>query len=515
MAPKLSERLRVVPGERRVIGRDELADIQAHAERLERENDNLRSRTASLRVLEPRTYAPDSRYSFFADWARAEYRADGEARARIERHGREAAQDEVRRIEARARAASAAYELAFYSTPRDRQVLDAFIARGGNVFELRAASRTDGQGGYFAPPAWLIDAYVPPARAGSEFSALWTQLPLPDDCSSVSVPIMSTGTATGAQVDIGPVPGRDVADNFATAQVRTLAGMQDAAAQWLDQGTGAVGGQLDQIIYSDLLADAALQLDGHCLLGGDSVAGAPGGQMRGVWPGGQISTALGVQMINVNNNASQTWVANGGSSTTLHADLARLLSGITRARGKHPTHLVANPFIWDLICSTVDGNGRPLVNYHSPAMADADGPAGDGVLGYVHGLPLVGDANVPMTFGGVMPPSIGAVSGVQYAGVPGTGANALFTPVWAGRPADLYAWLGVPKMRLLREVLNGSAQVRFQVWRYAALIPHRYQALAAGTLPNSAGWTAGAPSAFGTLTQQTANGLLQVVAQNF
>lgn len=47
------------------------------------------------------------------------------------------------------------------------------------------------------------------------------------------------------------------------------------------------------------------------------------------------------------------------------------------------------------------------------------------------------------------------------------------------------------------------------------LIVHRFRALAAGTLPNSGGWAAGAPSAFGTLTQTTANGILQVVAQGF
>jgi hypothetical protein len=514
MARKLSDKLAAPrPGD--VLGMSELASMRRQAEDLEESNASLRSqRKAPLRVLESRTYQPDGRYSFFVDLARAEYRSDEDAKRRLAVHRNESTDDEVRRLEARARAADRAYERAFYSTPRDRMLLDAFVARGGTVFETRAATRTETQGSAFTLPAWLVDQYVPPARAGTEFSSLWTTLPLPEKCSSVSVPIMSTGSASGPQADIAPAPTRDIADSFASEQSRTILGQVDAAAQWLDQGTGAVGGQLDQIIYNDLMADAALQLDGMCLLGGGNVSGAPGGQARGVWPGGQISTSLGVQMVNTNNNATQTWVAAGGSGTTLHADLGRLLNGIHRARGKTATHIVSNPFVWYLACSTVDGNGRPLLNLHSPGEAPRQ--AADGVLGIsAYGIPWVGSPNVATTFGGVASPALGAISGAQFAGQPGTGGNALYTPVWAGRPADLFMWLGDPQIRLLREALAGNAQVRFQLWRYVVLIPDRYRALTAGTLPNSGGWTAGAPSAFGTLTQQTANGILQVVAQNF
>lgn len=502
------------------VAEGSVKQLEAENGRLAEENRELRSGPlAPLQVLEPRTYEPASPYSFFLDMARAEYRGDEEARARLERHKSETSGDTARRIEARARAAARAYEERFYSTPADRQRLDAFVAAGGRMFEPRAISRVDGQGGFFVPPAWLVDQYVPPARANTAFSALWTTLPLPRGCDSINVPIMSTGTATGAQQDATPPPSHDVADTFVNALVRTIAGSVDASAQWLDQGTGAVGGGVDEIIFNDLTADAGLQLDGQALLGGDLAGQAlsPSG-LRGVWPGGQISTALAVQMINTNNNATQTWSNPGGSSTTLNADLARLLSGLTRARAQHPTHLVSHPWIWDFICSSVDDQHRPIVNIHGPANSPGGpetGPGQDGVLGHVHGLPFVGDPNVPTTFGGTIAPYLGMMSGAQYAGQPGTGATAIYTPILACRPADMYAWLSEPDVRLIREALAGSNQVRFQFRRYAALIPNRYQALGAGTLPNSSGWTAGAATAYGTLTQQTSNGLLQVVAQGF
>ncbi len=177
--------------------------------------------------------------------------------------------------------------------------------------------------------------------------------------------------------------------------------------------------------------------------------------------------------------------------------------------------------MWDLICSSVDDQHRPIVNYHGPAGQPGGpetGPGEDGILGHVHGLPLIGDANVPVTFGAASVtsnPQLGTVTGTQFAALPGTGASALYTPVLACRPDELYVWASEPQMRVLRDVLAGTAQVRFQLWTYVAAIPGRYLALAAGTLPNSSGWSAGAISSYGTLTQQGSNALLSITGQNF
>jgi hypothetical protein len=168
-----------------------------------------------------------------------------------------------------------------------------------------------------------------------------------------------------------------------------------------------------------------------------------------------------------------------------------------------------------MITGTVDGNGRPLGNFQPAALGNGDAPA-MGILGYYrNGLPWIGSASVSTTFGGTVLPQLGAVTGAQFAASAGTGATALYSPVLAARPADMFMWLGEPQIRLLREPLAGTMGIRFQLIRYAALIPNRYQALSSGTLPNSGGWSAGAATAYGTLTQTTTNGILQIAAQNF
>jgi hypothetical protein len=505
MGPGTSRRLSV--GEFTGLQRQavELEARAARADELER-NAAEHPLSARARVQEPRTYTPHAKHSFFVDLLRSKYASDQEAKERLARHDTECLEDSQARRSAYLDAATQRLEATFGG-----DTLDRMSRAGVRPFESRAINRTDGQGGYFTPPVWLVDEYVPPARAGTEFSSMWTRLPLPPGTAELNLPVMSTGTGTGPQgADGAPVPSRDVADTFVNAAVRTIAGQLDASAQWYEQGSGALPAGLDSIIFADLEADAALQLEGECLVGADA-----SGQLRGIWPGGAIGIATAVQMINVNNNATQTWVANGGSGTTLDADLGRLVSGVTRARGKRPTCLISHPWVWEMLTGTVDGSGRPLGSYQPAALGNGDAPD-MGILGYWrNGLPWIGSASAPTTFGGSVLPQMAPVTGTQFAAQAGAGAAALYSPILAARPADMYMWQGTPQIRLLREPLAGTMGIRFQLVRYAALIPNRYQALSSGTLPNSSGWSAGAATAYGTLTQTTANGILQIAAQNF
>jgi len=483
----------------------ELEQRAARADELER-NAAEHPLSARARVQEPRTYSRRGEHSFFVDLLRSKHASDPEAKKRLDQHNTECLEDSVARSRALLDAAERQFEAAFGGDTLDR------LARAGvRPFESRALNRTDGQAGYFVPPTWLLDEYVPPARAGTEFSSMWTRLPLPTGTSQLNLPIMSTGTGTGPQAaDGAPPPQRDAADGFVGAAVRTIAGQLDASAQWYEQGSGALPAGLDSVIFGDLEADAALQLEGECLLGADA-----SGQLRGIWPAGVIGIATAVQMINVNNNATQTWVANGGSSTTLDADLGRLVSGVTRARGRRPTCIISHPWVWEQLTGTVDGNGRPLGSYQPAALGNGDAPD-MGILGYFrNGLPWIGSASVPTTFGGSVLPQLAQVTGSQFAASAGTGAAALYSPVLAARPADMYMWVSDPRIAVLREVISGTMQIRFQLRRYACLIPNRYQALSSGTLPNSSGWSTGAATAYGTLTQATTNGILQIAAQNF
>ena len=459
------------------------------------------------KVTESRVYEPHGPHSFFADLARAQRGGNREASARLERHKAEAAEDETRRAESRARAASAAYELQFYSSPADRRAVDSYLAAGGQIFETRAMSRTDGQGGYLVPPAWLIDQYVPPARTGTELASLFTTLPLPEKCDTVNIPVAKTGTRTGPQPDLAPAPGIDLADSFVTGRVVTVLGQQDASKQWVDQGSAAVTGGLDSIIWADLQADAGLQLDGQLWVGTNS-----GMQVLGLLPPQTaIGTGLAVYAPNGNTGATQTLSYNGGSGTSLLTTIAQCISGVARARGKFPTHLLSHSWVWAMAAAAVDQQSRPLVEGHAPHPDQDASPADNGVLGYFPGtgLRFVGDMNCPVSFGNAAPnaPLMGYATGAQFAPTPGTGS---FTPVLAVHAPSLYMWTGESRLRCLSEVAGGTMQVRFQLYMYWTALVNRYQALTAGTLANSGGWAAGANTGYGVVMQTGASSLLNL-----
>jgi hypothetical protein len=204
---------------------------------------------------------------------------------------------------------------------------------------------------------------------------------------------------------------------------------------------------------------------------------------------------------------------------SLALTISQAISGLTRARSKRPTHLLTAPWVWDMITTLVDDNVRPLVEPKGPhpVMDGAEIPPG--VIGHLAGLPILGDLNVPDTFGGTSAPNdrpyLGTVNGVQFAWTGGTDATALYTPVVPIVAPDLFVFMGEPKMRLLREVLSGTLQYRFQLYCYVAIIVNRYQAVASGTLPNSGGWTAGACSSYAVVTAEVSNSLLSRTGMDF
>jgi HK97 family phage major capsid protein len=421
---------------------------------------------------EPTMYGRHSGRSFFLDQARAEIQHDPEAAERLKRHQAELDVELPRRREARAKAASAAVEQLMTRSHREQRAYERFTGQGGKVFEKRAISRTDGQGGYFVPPLWLVDDYIPYLRAGRVFADQWTNLPLPSGTDSINIPRVVLGTATGPQTaDGGPTPGRDMTDNFVNALVRTVAGQQDAAIQLLDQSPVA----FDQIIFKDLMADYAMNLSGQLIVGSGS-----NGQLTGLYPQGTITggSTPGAIVNTVTSTTTTQWT---GTSTSFYACMAQLLSKIARTRFRPPTRVVTNPAVWYALASASDTTNRPIVMPaqqglgYNAAAGDDDGPVSEGPVGHILGVPWILDPNIPLTFGGTVAPSISTISQGNVGPVDGTGGNPDFTPAIAMVADDLYLWEGELRSRTLSEVLSGTLQVRFQVYGYAASMPNRYQ----------------------------------------
>ena len=447
---------------------------------------------------EPTVYGRGSGHSYFLDEARASLGlgdGDGGVRAARDRQARHEAELRVempKRLEQRRREAEQRMDAALSGegtrsrrvSHAERRAYERFQGEGVRMFEGASAareqrfiSRTDGQGGYFVPPLWLIDEYIPYLRAGRTFADLWRNFPLPSGTDSINIPRVTLGTATGSQTsDGGPVPGRDMTDNFVNALVRTIAGQQDAAIQLLDQSPVA----FDQIIFGDLAADYNMQLSAQLMLGSNS-----NGQLNGLYPTGALGTSQGTY--GFVTQATQTTAATqwSGTSTSFYAASAQLLSQIARNRFMPPDAVISNPMVWYALASASDTTNRPLVvpamqgNNFTQVAGDDDGPAAEGPIGHMLGLPWSVDPNIPITFGGTTAPYIGAISNgntAPYAGVGGsTTSGPSFTPLIAALWKDLYLWEGEIHSRTLSEVLSGTLQVRFQLYAYVASLPNRYQ----------------------------------------
>jgi HK97 family phage major capsid protein len=482
----------------------------------------LERRASSLSVSEPPVYGPGSRFSWFRDATAVAIPA-----AHIERDGGPAGAEKrlhdyaafehhrtERRLLGARQSAESLTEAAITSTRQEAMLYERWSRAGGQLFERqhelggmdlerRALSRTQGSGGYFSPPDWMIDQFVRAPRAGAPFAALWTQLPMPRGFSSVNVPRFSVGGASGAVADGGSVPSRDPADGKVTANLITLAAQIDVAVQWLDQTPVPP----DETLGADLAEDFMIQLDGQLLLGSGS---AP--QAAGVIPSGAFSAASMAWLQNTNNTAAQSW-ANGAGATpaiagSLHQSAAQLHSKLSRYRGLQPTHWVTPPAVWDIISgSGADAQGRPLV---------LPGMCGPGEVPTLHRTPLIEDTNIPLTFGGATAPAMGTYSNGVTSPADG---NGTWAPLLLGRWSDCIYWQTEPQVRVMPDVLSGTLQVRFQVMTYIAAMPNRVQWAGSnqtfsGT-SQGGGVNTGAAVAYGGLTQFTTNGILQPAAAGF
>jgi len=384
--------------------------------------------TSFARVIsEPTQYGRGSGNSYFLDLARGQIRGDQDAVQRLQRHAQELDVDMPKREEARAK--------------RSAEGERSIRARGGSFEKRVNPNRTDGQGGYFVPPLWLVDEFVAYLRAGRTTANLPMQLDLPTGTDSINLPKVLTGSTTAVQLDNGTVSSTDITDTFVTAPVRTIAGGQDIAMQLLDQSPVA----FDEIVFKDLQSSYNQQLDVQVIAGSGAA-----GQLKGVVNAG--GTAI-------------TYTDATPTVGKLYVPLAQSLSNIARLRFQTATGIVMTPARWYWMVSALDSQGRPLFVPQGPifnALGTFEGEQAEGLVGSVLGTNVFLDANVPSNLGA------------------GVNQDEIITAKWD----DTYLWEGALRTRALSEVLSGTLQVRLQLWNYVAFMPDRYPvsiAIAGGT----------------------------------
>lgn len=379
-------------------------------------------------VSEPQVYGRGSGHSYFHDLAVAKVRGEAGAQERLARHAAEL------RVELPAREAR--------REARAREQMDGIAAaerfsdsQRASVFEQRTnPNRTDGQGGYFVPPLWLVDEYINLPRFGRTIANSVRNLELPLGTDSINLPKVSTGTATAAQVDNASVTSTDMTDTSVSASVYTVAGQQDVAMQLLDQSPSP---GFDAVVMGDLLADLAVRQDVYVINGSGS-AGQPTG------------------ILNVSSINSVTYTDASPTLPELYPSWIQSVSTIFTNRKAPATATFCIPAIWYWAMAALDSSNRPLILPTQDApfnpMALQTGEISEGPVGRLTvGTPVLLDGNIPTNLGG--------------------GSNE--TRIITARTSDLYLWEGPVQTRVLTEVLSGTLQVRFQAYRYACFMGNR------------------------------------------
>jgi HK97 family phage major capsid protein len=381
-----------------LAAKNELAEVRGHSPAVEtrtEERPPAGRATAQYAVTEGPVYERGNGNSYFQDLMRATLNMGDEASAkRLRGHGKDVAE----------------------------------------ASEKRDLDRTDGNGGQFVPPLWLMSQYIELARPGRPYANLVNGQPLPPNTDSLNIPKVATGTAVGVQNgDNTAVAETDMTDTSVAAPVRTIAGQQDISVQLLDQSPVS----FDEVIFRDLVADYATKVDLQVIAGSGS-----NGQVVG------IRNTSGIQTIAFDDTTPTV--------AKLYSKLADAIQRIHTQRFMPPTAIVMAPKRWAWFLSVSDSTGRPLVVPQAGNPQNAAATLGvvgsQGVVGQMHGLPVVIDPSLPTNLG--------------------TGTNQDVIHIL--RASDQLLYESGLRSRVLPDVGSGTLTVRLQVYGYLAFTAGRY-----------------------------------------
>jgi len=261
--------------------------------------------------------------------------------------------------------------------------------------EVSARATNTGSFAGLVVPQYLTDMAALALRNGRPLANLLTKFQLPDQGTSLIIPRGTTGAATAIQAtENSAVQSTDEVWANVTVPVATIAGQQQISRQSLERGIPG----LDALIYLDLAGAYAANLDTQVIYGTGS-----SGQLTGICPAsgftGGTASAFGA----------------APTATAFYSKVAGQIATMAGAgTAISPKLIVMHPRRWGWLTLQVDTAGRPLVVptvdgafnalgiNSAPGAYSADGPnpySGARVVGYLHGLPVITDANIPTNVG--------------------------------------------------------------------------------------------------------------------
>jgi HK97 family phage major capsid protein len=308
--------------------------------------------------------------------------------------------------------------------------------------ETRAGDLTTvaGAGGQFAPPLWLIQDFVPLARAARVAADLMNQDVLPQGVSSINLPTV-TGGATVAVQALQNTAASDTAmtTGSVTSGITTITGKQIVSLQLLQQS----GIPFDKVVLGDLARAYATQLDAQVLAGSGAA-----GQLRGLANGAGVGA---IAYTTVTPAVTSATAANSFYNKVIAA-----IAGVNTNLFLPPTAIIMHPNRWAWVLEALDTATRPLVVPNGPqfnGVANSEGAdVAQGPAGSMAGLPVYIDPSIPT----------------------GIGAGTNQDVVYVLRQDQCWLYESELQEASFDATYADQASILFRVLGYSAFIPDRY-----------------------------------------
>lgn len=328
-------------------------------------------------------------------------------------------------------------DLALASVRNDRDAIDRLVRNDKMVKDYRTSNginTTDGTGGDFVPPLFLTDRWIRLARPGRVTADQMTKESLPAGTDSINLPKIKTGTEVAVQATQGgAISNVDASTATVNAPVVTLAGGQTVSLQLLEQSPV----NMDSVILQDLAADYAMKLDRQVLYGTGL-----NGQMKGI--------------LTLTTTNSITYATTTPSAIGLYSKISEAIGEVEDTRFMPVEAIFMTPKRFQWMAAAVDSAGRPLIvpaaNGPYNAIAGGVQNVAEGVAGYMFGVPVYKDSNLPRTLG--------------------TATNE--DRIIVARASDGVLYESTPRAEALPQTYGANLNVLVRFYNYAAFTAERY-----------------------------------------
>ena len=290
-------------------------------------------------------------------------------------------------------------------------------------------SRTDGKGGYFSPPRWLVDQAATAPRPNRVLAALVPNFPLPPGASEISIPALTTGTKVEPDADNAPNIDQDIVDARVSSPVVSVSGQEDVAIQWLEQAPP--GAHVDSFIFKDMEESFNANLEEQCIVGAGSSEGGPFEQFTG--------------LLNLTGINTVTYTDGSPTGPKMFPELGKAFAAIGKKRYMPPEAWMMTTARWAWLCTQEDNSARPLI-------LACNNDTSNFPVGSLLGIPVYLNDALPLTRGAAKNQDI----------------------IVCCRPKDFMLLESEPKLAIMEDVLSGTMEVRLIMNRYVAFLGGKY-----------------------------------------